>query len=506
MNDTFFAIFRNSFIKKLIRNKIFQDSLLDVDTERLKENHRFLSLFSEQDKLENNIYIGLLVDSRQKLIQYYNDPYKYLINKINILDIKGIEIDFNHFRNIVVLEFFIGHDSVLVGEIPDSITDLKFKSNEIYGGHYCDWILSKLPRNLKKLSIPERWKMVEKTTCDKTYILPETLSDLCYIGTYNDYNFVFPKNGHAFKSFQINIHSLEALKWVENNTCVSKIFIVNLPDCPAVTCDLIPSHVKDLCIWDKIPIHGIPDTIDSFHYRDFLDDNLKLPSHLKSLDFLGFASRETPLLEKDVFPSSLKDLSIWCYNSPLAKGVLPCNLSILKLEAFNQQLCQGVLPSTLTSLSMSDFNQPLEPFVLPPRLTKLYAPSFKNTLSKNSLPSSLTILDIDEFSGSFEHVSPLDHLTRLCVGTLNASVKNILLNVVKIKIHLDIIGPDLDLHDNTSIQELGIECHQSVQGIRAECLPANLQIFYTIALEIRGGTYPYPFKLNPQRNKTKQKR
>ncbi|KAF2075532.1 hypothetical protein CYY_003173 [Polysphondylium violaceum] len=426
----FYSLWRNRYIRDCIRNNVCRDILIDATIEYLNNNHRYLSLFAYNDKVEYNIIIQFRIKNRNDVIGYVNNKHRDLIDRISI-DIgedvaidndqqqqqapRVIRYDCNLFHQGLRSLSFYNQHIVGSGKLPDSIRKLTIYNNHKLRNNInnplVDMILAELPPKLELLYLPSGLN-INVSTCR----LPDTLNYFNFQGTHENLKpFIVPPN----KVFDctIDIKSDQDLQWLAQHTWVIKAMFETKYNATRV-----------------------------------------LPSHLTSIRIHSIDGR----LEKGILPSSLTSLYIFDYNEPLEVGVLPPGLQWLDLSDYDHPLEQGHLPDSLTELDLGCYNQPLKPFVLPNNLTTLAMDSFnQECFQANTLPRSLSYLQFWSFKGSFEHVSPLDnpvyngHKPQLIVDSLHESVAILLQNVTTIKIRTNQISGNVYLKD-TAIQNLDI--------------------------------------------------
>ncbi|KAF2075528.1 hypothetical protein CYY_003169 [Polysphondylium violaceum] len=453
----FYSLWRNRYIRDCIRNNVCRDTLIYATIEYLNNNHRYLSLFSYNDKVEYNIIIHFKIKNRDDVIGYVNNKHRDLIDRISIAN--GVEVaidndqqqqqaskvdrfDCNLFHQGLRSLSFYNQHIVGSGKLPDSIRELTIESrlrNNI-NNPLVDMILSELPPKLELLYLPSGLN-INVPTCR----LPDTLNEFSFRATHENLKpFIVPQN----KVFDctIDIKTDKDIQWLVQHT-----------------------WVQQAAFWTKY------------------DATRVLPSHLTSIkiDFLDGR------LEKGILPSSLTSLYIFDYNEPLEVGVLPPGLLELDLPDYDHPLEQGHLPDSLTELGLGHYNQPLEPFVLPNNLTRLTMDSFnQECFQANTLPRSLSYLQFWSFKGSFEHVGPLDnpvfngYKPHLIVDSLHESVATLLQNVTTFKISTNQIGSNVYLK-GTAIQDLGFVYMSDRYNLYPGFLPSALQKLDIIGLDIK---------------------
>ncbi|KAF2073840.1 hypothetical protein CYY_004836, partial [Polysphondylium violaceum] len=92
MTESFYLIWRNKYTRQLIRNLVCQNLVIWVDKEYLIENHQYLALFTNKDKLDYNISIrnvGRYLDINNN---------RDLINDVK-LQVDSDDFDFNEIHD-----------------------------------------------------------------------------------------------------------------------------------------------------------------------------------------------------------------------------------------------------------------------------------------------------------------------------------------------------------------------------------------------------------------------
>ncbi|KAF2075060.1 hypothetical protein CYY_003627 [Polysphondylium violaceum] len=482
MTESFYLIWRNQYIRQLIRNIFCQNFIINVSKEYLIEKHQDLSVFSSQDKLDHNITI--LFKGRAGDYLDIDHSIRDVINEVD-LDLKWDDsFDLNEIHDGVhklslkrEKDIYTPDDTITIaGQLPSSITYL-YLSSECPS--LVQPLLSNLPANLQELELD-----IQQNSLSGPCIMPQSLTKLKsspYLYYENLKWFVVPPN-KVYKSCKAYVDSIESFEWLFANKWICNVEIDPNIVGMLMAQHKLPAHVTKLEMFihdDNIVPDAsfIPQTLES------LTCGYGIPishfAHLKSLTIAG----DYPIklekgvlpeslqklclyynqpLEADVLPPHLTALSLYKYDQPLYPNVLPPGLTSLFLNNYNQPLYINVLPSSLTNLNLAVFNQPLNPFVLPSKLKTLYLGKFitnvQPILPPNSLPTSLTSLSIFEFNGSFDQCQPLDNLKTLKVYSLVPSLATLLANVKKLYIWVFNIGvrdpSSMTCLYNTSIKSL----------------------------------------------------
>ncbi|KAF2078475.1 hypothetical protein CYY_000225 [Polysphondylium violaceum] len=464
-NDSFLSIFRNCYLRSLIRNNSFKDTVIIIPTlEYLNDNHQYLSVLSNVDKLQYNISIRFKFNSLSNCIKFNSNSHKHLINDIDTFYSGEQELHLGNLHDQVhILSICFEQDrpKTVIGKLPESIVELHINAHS-ESDFVClelEEILSDLPKNLKVLYISYNFSLSSE---DSKIQLPDSLVHLEFSGTRTDFD-RFVVNGvpnRVLKSACLEITSVEDLDWLQDRPWINYIFINE------VVPNQIPSHVRQIILSAGL------DDVEAFFQKlpvqlEYLNVS-KIKSTQNQQPFVQFFKQYTPRLkrlslviegEEDLgkdscFPDNLEYLNINGYRKEINGSMLPPNLKTLDLARYNQELKVGSFTNTITDLSAS-YDGPLKASVLPTQLKRLSFFIFNNRIEPHSLPLSLTNLQLNQFSGSFEHVGSLDNLRELKIGTLNQSIVDTLANVKKIKISFYEIAPNTRF-TNTSITDLSL--------------------------------------------------
>ncbi|KAF2068918.1 hypothetical protein CYY_009763 [Polysphondylium violaceum] len=448
MTESFYLIWRNQYIRRLIRNLVCQNVLIRVDKEYLKDNQQYLSMFTNKDTLDYNIRIRFNGGSKDYLD--INNSNRNLINDVEL----KIKADFNlskisdgvHKLALVVT----ATTATVMGQLPNSITDLKLASsvsNEL-SPPIIQQILSNLPSHLQQLYLGKSGKNCIQSTC----VLPQSLTDLYYGYKYSSLKWLVVPPNKVYKNCMLDLESNESFQWLVENRFICTVNI-DLSAVPLLKSRQLPSHVTEVHFKQDIaePDLLLPQTVERLFFPNFVTP----VSHITHLKFLCIYDECSIKLEKGVLPRSLESLSL-SYDEPLEPDVLPQTITILHLYSFNQPLCINVLPLSLTDLTLGSFNQPLNAFVLPPKLKVLNMFNFKQpTFFADSLPMPLTDLTLYKFNGSFDQCQPLDNLKKLRIDSLVPSLAGLLTNIKKLDLWVSKTNdPSGTCLANTSIESL----------------------------------------------------
>ncbi|KAF2076529.1 hypothetical protein CYY_002143 [Polysphondylium violaceum] len=522
----FYSLWRNLYIRKLIRLRQFQDSTIKVTLSFLNDNHKYLSEFTEKDKLDYNILILLYIRDRRQFIDYHDHPHANIINSITIDDCvdisqppqttnqqqqeedkdkekekqydsnKRIKISTDHYKivceGVHKLLIHVSEENVkkqeVFGTLPDSITDLTFNTlfeeeEEAIKHRFIDRILLNLPKNLIRLEIPDEYEPSFK----ETVVLPLSLCKFKKAVDFENINKYqqISSNGQSnngFDDFKVKVKKIDQLHQLQSKPNITQIEIFKIPF--TITQLLLPSHIKKLSLHKKIQveIESLPKCLEVLVSKSYIPIRSgPLPPNLKTLAF--FKLKE-PLV-KGTLPNSLKILCIKKYNQPLEPGVLPPHLVSLYLGKFDKNIRVGVLPLSLKHLQLPSFDRQLLPNVLPNGIREIGMDSFNHRLGSNILPKSLVFVKLLGFERSLSDLGGMDRLKQLCVQNIGASLRKLITPKVK-KLHLAfslINGKSIDLSDS-NIHDLFIESLEDNVSLEAFKLPKVLKRLKTNGLRI----------------------
>ncbi|KAF2069466.1 hypothetical protein CYY_009211 [Polysphondylium violaceum] len=489
MIDTvFYSVWRNCFLRGIIRNKVCQHLLINVSTiTELHNNHQYLSLFSEKDKIDNSIYIRLNISDRDEFNQYINSPYKSLANDLKFNDSYtkegeksnyiGLDCDQIH-KGVARLSCWIDETtSGTSSSLPQSLTELKVYSRHRFSNSFLDSVLSNLPASLRKLELPSDYSITTQVE------LSHTLVELDYNTTGSNIKKLIVPSNKIFTNCRVTVESIDQLQWIHSHPFVGILRMDQLP-IETITCGVIPENILSLDITHHGDVEdgAFPNSIVKLAYRSNSPINkITLP---QSLTYLQLDSLSQPL-EKGWLPSTLETLQIFNYDLPLLKGVLPDGLKQLILTTFNQQLDTGVIPNSLEDLTLASFNNELKPFVLPEGLLVLDLSEFTGSFVANSLPSSLNSLELGEFEGSFEYAPPMNNLSVLIVNQVNSSAIRVISNTCNLRISCRSIEKGLNLQD-TAIQHLQLLLFTSNRlSLSPNLVPKDIQTLRLYRIDIK---------------------
>ncbi|KAF2071561.1 hypothetical protein CYY_007133 [Polysphondylium violaceum] len=512
--DLFYSIFRNSFLKRVLINKVLENSIIVITNDDIISNsnnskYKYLSNISAIEKLENNISIRFLINDLQQFKQYLNSIFKYVINDLKFGDgfdvsvtstvnqepgQQLIQFDFNllhqdlHRLSFSIMDGAkfgddIDNDDSCIITLPPSLTELNMQESYryrfyegIYRSHSYDRFLSNLPQSIKKLTLPYKYVI----GLDKL-VLPNSL---CYFNYQpRDINnlkkLVMPTRKNLPLSClcfdNIFIKRTQDLEWIRNHSWFTTLnFAVEDNDNEGVIkANVIPPNIEHLNANKYLIEQGsLPQTLVSLSLNgDHPLSNGIFPSGLHVLHIHHLHQE----LIKHLLPESLEILTIQRCSKPIPPNTLPSNLLNLDLRIYEFNFTVGLFPSSLTQLSVTKYNNSLDPFVLPQCLKKLKIIQFNNQLVANSLPPSLTKLKIPEYDRSFDLLSPLPNLKSIEVYKLNESIVELISNNIQdLKISFNRMDYNVSLY-HTSINRLFLKSNSSLKSnLYARLLPQSL--------------------------------
>ncbi|KAF2075541.1 hypothetical protein CYY_003182 [Polysphondylium violaceum] len=543
--NTFYSIWRSSYLRNLIRGKINDGAVISVDLPYLDSYHEYLSSI---DNSNNNryIFIKLNIKDKDHFIEYLNHPFRHVINFLYFTDVVDISLlplepipkiqqqrqhnymvwskTINHTYQIrfdcslipdsvVKLSVFAKDDVLCTGHLPDSITALDVYKSSLFQAHssLVDYVLRNPPTKLKSLSLPNDFIM----NVMSKYTLPSTLVDFHYMSSVESLqSFVVSQQEQqqkVLKGCTLVVKKLESFDWLHDNPWVTQVNLIVVPvterDPP------IPLHVTHITTTNVAMLNTdiLPPGLESLTCLSNLTIFSSRPPNLKYLYLDTYRNKLTP----NLLPNTLEHLEIVVFNEPIDKGVLPPHLKTLCLESFDQDLREGVIPASLTNLQLYRFKKLLRPSVLPAGLKNLFLYEFNNcatNLQAHSLPISLTSLSLNSYRGSYDCVGPLNNLKSLSIHSLHPSLSRLVSNVETIKISFT----SIDTHTsnskkskesepsvttnlvNTTIQNLVIsyqptssKAYDTKFHLYPEFLPFSLVKLETIGVEIHSaGLFP----------------
>jgi len=434
-DQSFFIIWRHKYLRKQIRNRVFKGYTISVPSlEYLDNNHQYLALLSDDDKLEYNIDIYFEINS-SNIDDYAINKYRYLLNYVFCKSIDLTILPNHHVHNMTLL---IDQDDFHpIAQLPHSLRTLyifnfQYDLNEMLS--YIDSFIYSLPSMLTTLMIPNEY--VFRNQC----ILPQTLDHLVYTKTSDSLCHLVVPPTKVYKDCVLKVQSIQDLQWLYDKTWIVRIQI--LDDQPMIlTNHLLPNHIRD------IEIGGGFGSYDN--EKIIIEDNA-LPLSLTSL---RLNCKHT--ITHGMLPAGLKKLHHATFNQDIVHDLLPSSLDTLELKKFNRPLQPSTLPSKLKKLILLDYNHELQQGILPPTIQHLCLDDYNHPLNNNVLPPSLTNLILPKFSHTFSSNGQLNKLSHLQVMNLNESVLTLISNIKNINIKFFNISSNATLY-NTSIENLNI--------------------------------------------------
>ncbi|KAF2068740.1 hypothetical protein CYY_009936 [Polysphondylium violaceum] len=180
MDTLFFSVWRNTVFRRYIRILVCENLVINVDLQYLNDNHQYMSLLSDQERLDNNIYFKLLISTRDELNEYNDNPHKHLIDDIehshfnlrlnyNVVPAEENYIDCDKICDGVRrLLIYADENTRVRGKLPQSITEFNLNGDddELYymasfRNREIDAMVSGLP-NLRKLVLPDNFSFANK--------------------------------------------------------------------------------------------------------------------------------------------------------------------------------------------------------------------------------------------------------------------------------------------------------------------------------------------------------
>ncbi|KAF2078463.1 hypothetical protein CYY_000213 [Polysphondylium violaceum] len=494
--NTFFSIYRNGFLRALVRKKRFENRLINIGgLEYLNDNHRYLEILSCTDKIENNIFIRLDISCRKDFNQYIDNQYKYIVNYINLADNVTItrrelgELD----SNLLGLTFGVNsrnRDDIGDGnriELPSTLKILEIRSEYRHNSSFFDSrlitdLLINLPSKLRVLELPKLYN-IQST---QSIVLPDTLDNFHYHSSQKNLEKFVVVPNKVFKDCKLLANNPKDFDWLHRNPWIIDVVIQNIT---LINRGLLPSNITKLsinCICE-IELGSLPlelKWLSSHGCIPLVKDTL--PPKLKILYIRHISNN----LEIFSIPPSLDYLSIMGYTGTLEPRVLPNNLSKLELTSYDLLLEAGVLPLSLTDLVLSNYNHPLKSHVLPNSLTRLDMLNFNSTLEPHSLPPSLTNIIFYSFKKSFQQIGPLDRLETLTISHLNQSIETMISNIEKLSLTVYSIQDNVNLQQNNTMKELSLNVRDKYLDYKGLLLPQSLVKLKTIGILINQTLIP----------------
>ncbi|KAF2073303.1 hypothetical protein CYY_005380 [Polysphondylium violaceum] len=433
MDKLFYSIWRNSYIRSKIRNSTLVNRYLRVSLQYLSDNHHILSALSYNDKLENDIAVILHIYNRETFIQYLNHTYRHLVNKLFFAPLvtqqtENNTLDFSCIPDSVdYLSFYVDRDTTILANVgTPSLTELRIYPvlHENFTCQGLDRMIEALPPSVKRLTLPEEYQIQEKGVT-----LPSTLSELVYWTDCQGLARIRSSNVNIFKHCHVNISSDQELQGFSKNLSTIGSLGIESEDTITLRPRMLPSH----------------------------------------------------LIQQNVFPPSLRNLSLVEYDHPFDCGVLPEGLTSLSVLEAHNEFQIGSLPKSLKDLILTDYPHPFHRGVLPEGLEKLRMRHTDDTFKtiKHFYPSTLMDLEVQLVRTDV----PLDHLTSLKIDVLDQHVAPILANIKKLYLSFNTIDPNTSLQD-TLIEDLYLACLRRTP-IPSKFLPRSLKRLTTRMISIQ---------------------
>ncbi|KAF2072536.1 hypothetical protein CYY_006153 [Polysphondylium violaceum] len=484
MDTLFYFVWKNSFLRSLIRYRVLRDTEINVDNEYLINNHQYMSVLSPQEKYQHNISFQWRISSSKQFTEYLDNAHKHLVDDLDICitndnadddddDQNGrqfTDIDCSAFHDgLHKLSFFIDKYTTGYNKLPDTIVNLNIHAScyttDRFTSPIVERILGNLPRDLKALCLPLSY------TISSLLVLPDNLVEFNYSSAYNDFKqLVVSPNNKDIDGCTLVAQCAQDLEWASEQSWIKSLQIdtpFNLEGKP------FPSQIRNLVVNCQIEldIDSFPSTLESLSIFN-CDIPSLLPPRLITLSLEDFNER----LERGLLPSLLENLSIEMFNVEIEAGALPSSLLKLDLTCFNQPLLAGVLPNGLEDLNFEEYDQPLLAGVLPNSLKYLSSTFFNSVIEPNALPASLTDLGLYSYSGSLDGVGLLKNLKELALLKIDASLLPVITSpsITKLKLSFESIDPSLCLA-NTFIKYLTLRHNGRMRyKLKANFLPLCL--------------------------------
>jgi len=436
MDNLFFSVWGNHYTRDLIRNQVFNDTVITINLPYLLNNFKnLLKIDTNYTHIKLIIYPNHFTKYKD---QFCDFPFKRLITWIKFSKDFNLPLPQQDFfpPELKILDFGLGFDQPLEecklpntslhtlylshyfnrklkeNDLPDSLTSLHF--GDIYSHPLEINILPKnleflqlglfsppitnvqvLPKSLTKLSISN-----SKNQIISPKVFYETsLLDLTVGGVYQDpiIEPLFPKNLESLvlKKFASPIkpflfpNTLTSLNINNFYPFNQPIFKNSFPS----TLTTLYLNVQDSELNEQDGF--LPPTLTNLH---FFFKSKRVSSQLlpRSIQYLkiGINGLEDPL-PNNFFPENLLDLELLDFQLPFTtRNMIPPKVINLTLGCtLLQPLEIGDLPISLRKLQFTTIDQPIEIGLLPPLLTHLIFPnSHSFMISSGSIPSSVKYL------------------------------------------------------------------------------------------------------------------
>ncbi|KAF2076280.1 hypothetical protein CYY_002395 [Polysphondylium violaceum] len=366
MDYLFNQIYRNPYLKQIIRKHLCSNVSIRVSIEYLINNYNYLSC----KDYTLNICLGLEGLEMEDQYMALDEKYRNLVTELYV------------FQTMEPTKF-----SQLLQLLPSNIRHLNQNNSEI--GQNCGPDLTELYLSLyfgpttplEKNMVPSTIKKLDLSGYHHTInqgVLPDSIEKITFY--YNTDNLTFfnesvlPENKSKPVEIELNmLKDLEQRPVFNTKYNITQLYL-RLGPTIEVDSNLIPSTVTKLTfayLVVELKPNVIPHSVTDLELSDY---NLEL--------------------KVGSLPPNLKIFKSYYYNQPFEPFVLPNTLTYIELDSFNQQLDYGVLPTSLVTLKLYGYSHGLAPGILPdvPSLKSLALPSFDDTFSQDMIPSSLTLL------------------------------------------------------------------------------------------------------------------
>ncbi|KAF2069915.1 hypothetical protein CYY_008767 [Polysphondylium violaceum] len=417
--ETFYQLWRSSYIRNLIRNNTFANREIVLSTSYLNNNH---SILSSLDSKNFNINIKLLV-SLPTMLEFHECKHTDLITSLSVtadsLSLDKLKLSPN-LRKLEINDTANGAPRVIdLDLLPLGLVDLA-----IYPDPKVT-IKGKMPDSVEYLCLNA-----------KNVVLPDGIQDLSSGSRPSLLQNFVVSQGKVLPSVEGSIVDLNELTILLILFYGLKIYLQMNSNQLIIEKDSLPQSLKKLSIF-------------------FFDKQISYDFLPKKLQELSLFTYNLPLAV-DLLPQSLVKLTMDRFNQPIQVGVLPSKLETLKLPEFNHSIVPSVLPNSLKSLELYNFNHPLISAAFPKSLESLDIHSFNYPITAaDQLPNNLNHLVMSRYSHSFPVDFKLFNVSHLQICSLDSSIAPVIDGLKKIKLTISNLDDNIKLPD--SITKLEIE-------------------------------------------------
>ncbi|GAM27312.1 hypothetical protein SAMD00019534_104870 [Acytostelium subglobosum LB1] len=287
---------------------------------------------------------------------------------------------FGHITHLFLVHNF--NHPVLAGDIPNTVTSLKFGNN-------FNHVLTPgvLPKSIRRLSFGYQYNQpLARGT------IPDRLECLSFSDLFN-------------QPIEVGVLPITLVDLSFGSTFDQSLAPRSLPP-----------NLKHLILSERFSGLGVgtlPSSLLSLKMNLIQGQLLLpdyLPAHMTSLTLTVGHNSWNGRLEPGVLPASLTYLALWNFQEQLVKGVLPPNLKIFKATGYNVNCCcreVGTIPDSVEEIDLASnsfIGLPLVPGYLPPRLRSLKMTGHVPTsIPAHFFPSTLQSI---EFPSGYNHALP----------------------------------------------------------------------------------------------------